>query len=73
VSSSIKSVPSLPAAAPLQNEERKLGPPDLQELVRRFGGYNKILPEAWKQWDADYEQYYEKASALSIRGRHDSR
>ena len=60
MSSSTKPVTSLPAAAPLQNEERKLSPPDLQELVRRFGGYNKIPSETWKQWEEDYEQYYQQ-------------
>ena len=31
--------------------------PDLQELVARYGGYNKIPPEAWAQWDADTAAY----------------
>ena len=31
---------------------KKHPPPDLQELVRRFGGYPKITPQAW----ADYDQ-----------------
>jgi hypothetical protein len=32
-------------------------PPDLQELVARFGGYNKITPEAWAEYDqvAEYQ------------------
>jgi hypothetical protein len=27
-------------------------PPDLQELVRKFGGYHKITHEAWAECDA---------------------
>jgi hypothetical protein len=26
-------------------------PPDLQELVRKHGGYNRITREAWAAWD----------------------
>jgi hypothetical protein len=26
--------------------------PDLQELVRAWGGYNKIPPDAWREFDA---------------------
>jgi len=28
-----------------------VGPPDLQELLARFGGYDKITPEAWAAYD----------------------
>jgi hypothetical protein len=28
-------------------------PPDLQELVRQYGGYDRITPEAWAKWDRD--------------------
>ena len=28
-------------------------PPDLQELVRRFGTYSAITPEAWAEYDAE--------------------
>jgi hypothetical protein len=37
----------------------KDSPPDLQALVAKFGGYNKITPEAWAEWDrrnAEYQQ-----------------
>jgi hypothetical protein len=38
----------------------KINPaPDLLELVRRFGGYNKITAEAWEEFDramADWQQ-----------------
>jgi hypothetical protein len=28
-------------------------PPDLQELVRQCGGYDRITSEAWAKWDRD--------------------
>jgi hypothetical protein len=31
--------------------------PDLQALVRTYGGYDKITPEAWAQWDKDQAEY----------------
>jgi hypothetical protein len=37
----------------------KQRPPDLQELVARFGGYNKITAEGWAEYDramAEYQQ-----------------
>jgi hypothetical protein len=27
--------------------------PDLQELVARFGGYDRITPEAWAEYDRE--------------------
>jgi hypothetical protein len=33
------------------------GRPDLQRLVEIFGGYDKITPSAWAQWDADCAAY----------------
>jgi hypothetical protein len=36
--------------APASPPENKARPPDLQELVARFGGYNKITPEAWAEY-----------------------
>jgi len=44
----VPDVPAAPAAP---------AAPDLQELVARYGGYNKIPPEAWAQWDADTAAY----------------
>jgi hypothetical protein len=32
-------------------------PPDLQELVRRSGGHNKITPEAWADFDQQKEDW----------------
>jgi hypothetical protein len=40
----------------MKTEARKC--PDLQALVRACGGYDKITPEAWAQWDADCENYH---------------
>jgi hypothetical protein len=34
--------------------------PNLQDLVAKHGGYDKIPPEAWAEWDrinADYQQH----------------
>ncbi len=28
-------------------------PPDLQELLTAFGGYDRITPWAWERYDAD--------------------
>jgi hypothetical protein len=32
-------------------------PPDLQELVQRYGTYSAIPPEAWAEWDRAYDEY----------------
>jgi hypothetical protein len=34
-------------------EPQKLPPASLQDLVEKFGGYDKITHEAWKKYDAD--------------------
>jgi hypothetical protein len=31
-------------------------PPDLQELVEHHGGYDKITPEAWEEYDLAIEK-----------------
>jgi hypothetical protein len=33
------------------------GPPDLHEFIRRFGGYAKVTPEGWAEWDLLNAQY----------------
>lgn len=39
-------------------EPRRLPPPpDLQALVARYGRYDLIPPEAWKQWDDEVSAY----------------
>jgi hypothetical protein len=34
-----------------------LGLPDLQQWVAFYGGYDKITPEAWAEWDRLHERY----------------
>jgi hypothetical protein len=34
-----------------------MNPPDLQQLVAEFGGYNKITPDAWAQHDKVMDAY----------------
>jgi hypothetical protein len=35
-------------------------PPDLQELVKRFGGYSNITPQAWAENDAAMLRWQER-------------
>jgi hypothetical protein len=37
---------------PLPDDDLRL--PDLQAWIGFFGGYDKISPEAWEQWDRLY-------------------
>jgi hypothetical protein len=39
----------------------------LQELVRKFGSYSQITPEAWAQYDCELEQW----KADLRHGRHE--
>jgi hypothetical protein len=32
-------------------------PPRLLDLVRKFGGYDKITPEGWADWDRETAEY----------------
>jgi hypothetical protein len=32
-------------------------PPDLQALVERYGGYDRITPRRWRIWDEANEEY----------------
>jgi hypothetical protein len=32
--------------------------PDLQELVARFGGYSKVPPEAWTEYDQAMAEWH---------------
>jgi len=45
--------------APAEKNENVAAPeaPDLQELVARFGRYDRITPAAWAQFDRDMEMY----------------
>jgi hypothetical protein len=47
-------------------------PPDLQELVARFGGYNKITPEAWAEYDRQMAEYHTKRREVLARERAES-
>ena len=38
-------------------------PPDLQELVARFGGYDKITAEGWEQHLRAYADWQERRRA----------
>jgi hypothetical protein len=40
--------------------------PDLQELVRKYGGYNKITAEAWAEWDRDVEAWRKRYALRAI-------
>jgi hypothetical protein len=43
-------------------------PPCLQELVARFGGYDKITPEAWSAYDAAIAQWQiDRLFAMGLR------
>ena len=40
--------------------------PDLQELVAKHGGYNKITPEAWAAYDAAMEAWRKRYALRAI-------
>jgi hypothetical protein len=42
--------------------------PDLQKLVERHGGYDKITPEAWRRFDADMTGW-QRARRIYTAGR----
>ena len=37
--------------------KRHIPPPDLQELVQRYGGYDKITHEGWAQFAKDMAKW----------------
>lgn len=41
----------------LDEQKRELRPPDLQELVRAYGGYDRITPEAWAAYDRELAEW----------------
>jgi hypothetical protein len=61
--------------------KRTVVAPNLQNLVAAFGGYDKITPEAWAEWDracAEYQQYRRDvlqgappAAGRALRAAHD--
>jgi hypothetical protein len=40
--------------------ERAIAVPDLQELIASHGGYDKITPEAWAEWDRLNAEWQER-------------
>jgi hypothetical protein len=46
-------------------------PPDLQELVARFGGYDKITPEAWAEYDRAMAEWQLKRREVIAQERAD--
>jgi hypothetical protein len=40
--------------------KRAIAAPDLQELIARHGGYDKIAPEAWAEWDRLNAEWQER-------------
>ena len=66
-----KGVPAVPQLPVRESKSRILRPaPDLQELVAKHGGYNKITAEAWAQYDRDLAIYRAdmRAGRLEISG-----
>jgi hypothetical protein len=41
--------------------------PDLQELVARHGGYDKIPPEAWAEYDRAMAEWQERRGSRSVQ------
>lgn len=35
-------------------------PPDLSELIARYGRYDLIPPQAWEQWDRQQEEWRQR-------------
>jgi len=42
--------------------------PELQDLIDRFGGYNRITPEGWAEYDAAVEAWQTARKARLTRG-----
>ena len=49
----MQAIEPLPSGPPRRTRRA----PDLQELVNRFGTFNQITPEAWAQYDRQFEQW----------------
>jgi hypothetical protein len=43
--------------------EHEQRPPDLQELVRAHGGYDRITPEAWANYDRELADWRLRTAA----------
>jgi hypothetical protein len=59
--------PQIKHAVPDEDEFGPVSPPDLQALVREFGTYSEITPEAWRRWDEENRRY-QIARRLRIGG-----
>jgi hypothetical protein len=42
-------------------------PPDLQALVKRWGGYDKIPVAAWAQWDQEVAAWQERRKGRFLK------
>jgi hypothetical protein len=51
----------------VQSEEEMEKPPDLQKLVADFGGYNKITPEGWAEFDRLMTEYQQRRREVIAR------
>ena len=47
----------------LDERERERQPPDLQELVRAHGGYDRITAEAWAAYDRELAEWRLRTAA----------
>jgi hypothetical protein len=43
-------------------------PPDLQQLVERYGGYSRVPPEAWAKIDAAMAAWERRRRVRLVRG-----
>lgn len=59
--------PQVKHTAPDEDEFGPVSPPDLQALVREFGTYSAITPDAWRRWDEENARY-QIARRLRIGG-----
>ena len=41
---------------------------ELQDLIDRFGGYNRVTPKAWAEYDAAVEAWQGARKARFTRG-----
>jgi hypothetical protein len=64
----LTAVPSADLAGEIPHAVPALSCPDLQDLITRFGGYNKIPAEAWKQFDRNIAAYRRQLRARAVTG-----
>jgi len=39
--------------------------PDVQEFIRRYGGFAKVPPEAWREWDRMNARWQAQRSSIT--------